>query len=567
MVAWKVSPKKLSKAIEVEMERRRRASMHAAENAVKNVFSYKHDPVGFCRDILGTNPTSQQCEILEALTHPPHQVMVRSANNVGKSYLSALASIWFYCTRDPSIVILTAPTFRQVVGVTFKEVRRLYKGEGLFPRAPRIETNPFHVLTGFTATDESSFQGLRERSNLIVFEECTGISAEIWSSAAGILSGGESAWLAIHNPTDSASQAYVEEQSGAWRIFSLSAFEHPNVLAELSGVEPPIPSAVRLDRLSVNMKKWGMFTDDPDNEGVDLLSPSTYRADRLPAEMIERTMAHFPGRYWTPTTPEGDSRVLGRYPRQSAYSVFSEWMFDRAERVDPDQILFHRTETPVIGCDVARFGDDKTVLHVRIGRHSILHESHAKRDTAQTANRLKELCISFAREFNCNPKRIQVIIDDTGVGGGVTDQKGDFNFVGVNYSERARDDERYDKVRSEVLFDLAERMRVGKVVIHKLPKETRQQLRQQAVGITYKLDNLGRRVAEPKAKMKERIGRSPDDLDAMALAYYELATFARPGEGIAVGEAPTSPFGTKGISGIPGVNVLPDSGYDKWNRR
>lgn len=567
MPTWKVKPRKLSRAIDIEIERRRRSREQNASESVQSVFGYKHDPIGFCRDILGTNPTSQQCEILEALTQPPHQVMVRSANNVGKSYLSALASIWFYCTRDPSIVILTAPTFRQVVGVTFKEVRRLYKGEGLFPRAPRIETNPFHVLTGFTATDESSFQGLRERSNLIVFEECTGISAEIWSSAAGILSGGESAWLAIHNPTDSASQAYIEEQSGAWRVFGLSAFEHPNVLAELSGLEAPIPSAVRLDRLSVNMRKWGMFTEDPDEEGIDLLSPSTYKVDFLSEVMVERTTAHFPGRYWTPTTPEGDSRILGRYPRQSAYSIFSEWMFDRAERIEPNAPLFQRNDIPVIGCDVARFGDDKTVIHLRRGRQSLLHESHAKRDTVQTANRLKELCISFARECNCNPKRVQVNIDDTGVGGGVTDQKGDFNFVGVNYSERARDDERYDKVRSEVLFDLGERMRAGRVAIHSLSREIRQQLRQQAVGITYKLDNFGRRVAEPKSKMKERIGRSPDDLDAMALAYYEPGIFARPGEGTSIGEAPKSPFGTTSRFSMPGVTIHPDPGYDTWNRR
>jgi hypothetical protein len=37
---------------------------------------------------------------------------------------------------------------------------------------------------------------------------------------------------------------------------------------------------------------------------------------------------------------------------------------------------------------------------------------------------------------------------------------------------------------------------------------------------TWKLDAEGRRVVEPKDKIKERLGRSPDGLDALNLAYY-----------------------------------------------
>src|SRR5262249_11098612 len=192
---------------------------------------YVTDPVAFCEEVLKVKLWRKQAEAARALLEPPHQVMVESANNVGKSLLAAAMPIWSYMPRDPAVVILTAPTFRQVNRVTFKEVRRLYgKRPGMMPRAPLIETSPHHLLTGFTAIDENSFQGLRERSNLIVMEECIGISPSIWTGARGILSGGGDAyWLGIGNPTDTTSWAYTERQSGGWRIFSISAFEHPNI--------------------------------------------------------------------------------------------------------------------------------------------------------------------------------------------------------------------------------------------------------------------------------------------------------------------------------------------------
>ena len=42
------------------------------------------------------------------------------------------------------------------------------------------------------------------------------------------------------------------------------------------------------------------------------------------------------------------------------------------------------------------------------------------------------------------------------------------------------------------------------------------------------LDAQGRRKLEPKDKTKEKIGRSPDDADAMNLAYYEGGGWAPP---------------------------------------
>jgi hypothetical protein len=46
-------------------------------------------------------------------------------------------------------------------------------------------------------------------------------------------------------------------------------------------------------------------------------------------------------------------------------------------------------------------------------------------------------------------------------------------------------------------------------------------LRLEAMSPTYKLDEHGRRVVEKKKDTKDRLGRSPDNMDALNLAYYE----------------------------------------------
>ncbi len=41
---------------------------------------------------------------------------------------------------------------------------------------------------------------------------------------------------------------------------------------------------------------------------------------------------------------------------------------------------------------------------------------------------------------------------------------------------------------------------------------------------TWKLDSQGRRVVEPKQDTKKRLKRSPDDMDALNLAYASANT-------------------------------------------
>lgn len=517
--------------VRIEAERRRR---QAAERPVS---PYADDPVAYAWDVHGIWLWSKLAVIARALIENPHRVLVQSANSVGKTTTAAVMARWFHDCFDPGVCVLTGPRMKQLKDTTFKEIRRISVGHpGLLPKAPRLESSPTHYIDATTASSGDAFQGIHCDSIFLLFEECMGVDAIFWEAARGMKAGGSRKfWLAIHNPTNPSGHAHLEVQSGRWNVLKISAFEHPNIAAELTHNQPYIPDAVRLTDLLDNMTDWGDSANlwpreaEAESTDVDLHDPETYgvtgmdaAAEIAPgvfvpiAEVVEGAARFFPGRYWRPG-PVGEARVLGRYPRQSAYSIFAEAFFDAAARLLLEPQL---RDMVTIGCDVARFGDDSTSIHARRGKRSLLHETYNHRDTSHTAGRLKELCEQLAPTCATEPKRIPCNIDDNGVGGGVVDQAKGFNFVPVNAQCVAQVQDKYPNIHSEMLFNLAEMLRKGQISLRELPTDVQQKLKNQSLGITYSLDNDGRRVAEASKSIKKRLGRSPDDLIAFALAYY-----------------------------------------------
>ena len=74
-----------------------------------------------------------------------------------------------------------------------------------------------------------------------------------------------------------------------------------------------------------------------------------------------------------------------------------------------------------IGCDVARFGDDKTCIGFRVNEVVQLFKKYNGQDTSWTASNIAILYKSLKQNFKYKDK-IAVVVDDGGVGGGVVDQ-------------------------------------------------------------------------------------------------------------------------------------------------
>jgi len=478
-------------AVEFELEQQ------AAETGVSEVASYADDPCGYARNVLGVEWWPKQEQIARLLLTPPYRVLVKACQNVGKTHLGGGLVNWWFDSFDPGLTLTTAPTDRQVQDLLWKEVRGQRGQRGGFPgpRMSRLESAPDHFAHGFTARDGDAFQGHHAEHILIVFDEAIGVAPVFWEAAESMFAGEGHGWLAIFNPTDTSSQAYLEEMTGNWHIVSLSALEHPNIVAELQGLPPPYPSAVRLNRLSEQIKSWCTPVAGP-HKPTDIEWP--------------------PGSgEWLRPGPIAEARLLGRWPSQATNGVWSDGAWSAAEAL----MLPEREEPIEIGCDVARFGDDFTSIHVRRGACSLHHESANGWGTDETAGRLKVLCGMWGPRSGEEPQKVLCKVDDDGVGGGVVDQAAGYNFVGLSAANKAVDPEGYPNRRSELWFGLAERAGEGNLSLARLPADTLRELRRQAMAPTWKLDAQGRRVVEPKDDTKKRIKRSPDDMDAVNLAY------------------------------------------------
>lgn len=308
-----------------------------------------------------------------------------------------------------------------------------------------------------------------------------------------------------------------EEQSAGWKVFSLSCLDHPNIAAELAGERPPIPSAVGCSQINQWVRDWCLPVTAEEREATDIEWP--------PGS----------GKWWRPG-PEFESRCLGLWPSSGTYGVWSDALWrlctvgDDAERaqVRNDQI-------PEIGVDVARFGDDMTTFHVRWGNTSFHHEwvsQPSMRRVTMTAGRAIQLAQDWCEHANrarravgralITPADVPIKIDDDGVGGGVTDvlREQKYTAIPVNAGSTPMEPHRYPDKRCELWFATASAALDGDVWLGRLPPETLRRLRAQAMAPVWWPDARGRRVVEPKDATKEKIGRSPDDMDALNLAYY-----------------------------------------------
>lgn len=488
------SPRRLDRLI------RRRAGNEAEDAVARALARHAGNLPAYARDYLRRPLTPKQEEMLAGLDAPPYRVLARSANTQGKTFAAAAKCSHFFDTVRPSITLATAPTYVQVRDLLFKELRTLRPtSAGFLPKDTRLQAGWDHFVHGFTAATADSFQGRHAERLGLLFDEATGVDRGFWDRGETMFeSHGGHWWLCTYNPNDSSSPAFAAEESGGWRVVVLSALDHPNITAELAGRPPPVPAAVRLDtllrRLATDCERVA--------PGAEL--PTDFE---LPAGS---------GVFWRPLTPEFEAQILGRWPVQPTAALFSPALLDRCESalvdIDPGWPL-------QVGVDCARFGDDRTAIAVRAGRVLAHLETHSAVTTTWTAERVRQLLREFVPDAD-RARRVPVCVDDTGgYGAGVIDQAGGYNYVGVCLAA-AGPDPRFPNTRTYLWCNLAHAAAAGGLALGRLTPGDRAALRRELAAARYTVDGRGRRRVEPKAQIKERLGRSPDRADAVALAYY-----------------------------------------------
>jgi hypothetical protein len=496
---------------------------------------YRDDPAKFAREVLGIGYLwDKQEEAGRLLLEPPYRVMCPAANETGKTFWAAAVVLWWFCTRTPAIVITTAPTFKQVKDLLWKEIRRLARrarkrlGLPFLPKDCRIERAEDDFATGITATDATSFQGHHGPSLLFIIDEAVGVDAEFFEAIESMFSPPGHALFAIYNPTDVTSQIHREYRQATgsrggktWHVVRMAAADHPNVVAELKGQPAPIPHAIRLATFERRLHKWcQLVAGEP--KATDIQWPPAWATDYV-ARTGQSPRWYRPG-------PVAEARLLGRFPSQSVYSVWSDGDWQAACREGLEPLEVPKGVLPEIGVDVARFGDDDTAFHVRCGPCSVDHEQFNGQDTNATVARVRELCREWAQwagqrcPFRVSEFDIPVKVDDSGVGGGVVDRlrvEG-YAVAGIDAGTKAVQSDDYPRRRDELWFTVAEMARRGELDLSRLADNVRDRLQAEAMAPKYSLDASGRRLVEPKDKTKKELGRSPDGMDAVGLCFAHV---------------------------------------------
>jgi phage terminase large subunit len=434
---------------------------------------YAADPVAYARDVLGFEPWSKQREILESV-RDHKRTAVRSSHGTGKTAIAGRVALWFLDCFPGSRVITTAPTWTQVKNLLWREIHVAHYAAG-DRRHPvgklhdtGLEMAPDWFAVGFSTNEPERFQGHHAEHLLLIVDEASGVSDAIFNAAQGFLTAHGARLLLLGNPTQLAGEffdAFHSKRAGYERI-AISTLDTPAYTAE------QVPDVV--------------LRSLPTREWVDEMR-----------------------RLYGEESPLWSVRVMGEFARQPDDSVMALAALEAAQarEAKPGRPL-------VVACDVARFGSDETVIAIRHGDRIRIWWVARGKDTMQTTGWLMQAIDEVKAEEGEYPL---VVIDDAGVGGGVTDRlrevartRGTTKIVAFNGAERAirRDD--FPNRRSEAWFAFAEKL-------PELDLDADEQLAADLLAPRYRLDSQARRVVEPKAETKKRLGRSPDRADAVLM--------------------------------------------------
>lgn len=408
---------------------------------------------------------------------------VRSCNSAGKSWGAGRVAIWFLACHYPSIVITTAPTDRQVQNF-WKEIR-LAHAKANPPIGGRLLTQQLTLADnwfawGFTARerDKSRFSGFHSENILVIVDEAAGVSGDIYEQIDGLLSSGaRRRLLMLGNPTDHSGEFASSFKRPSVSKIAISAFDTPNFTE----------FGITLE--DIRDGTWSEKIGDAELPTPHLIVPDEVR-----------------GKWekWGEGSPMFQSRVLGQFPDQGEDTLIPLAWIERAQ---------HRTLEPgepvELGCDVARFGSDESVIGVRRGKVYRRVTGLHSRDTMEVSGRIVQAMVASGASI--------AKVDEIGVGGGVVDRLAELGrpVVGVNASHAALDSERFANARAEWFWNIREMLEHDELDLDEHDEELASQL----ASIKWKPDSRGRVRLEPKDETAKRINRSPDDADTMAHTF------------------------------------------------
>ena len=460
---------------------------------------YRTNPVQFCQDILGIHPWKKQQEILNAIQQH-RRIAVRSCNGAGKTFTAALAVLWWMFVYDDAIAITTAPTARQVKELLWREIRKMY-----FPRAQilggdifmeRLEYGPDRYAYGFSTNTVERFQGFHSPNMLVMVDEASGVDEYVYDAISGVVTTDNGKLVMIGNPNNLAGEFYnaFHQQRHRYKTIHISAFDLPGVRE--SGLTPDnvhLQEYSESDNLAVADIPLSAH-DEAANSVIPGLSTRQWIIEQFNLRGKDSSI------YQT--------RVLGVFPTAANDTLIP---LKHVESAITRSVDVPNPSERVMGVDIARFGEDSSVIVIRNGGRVEHIDALNRSSLTETTGWI----IRTARGHGIR----KIIVDEIGVGGGVIDnlkEKTNHNVLPFNSAKRSPNPEAYTNARAHAFDGIRQRFEDGDISIPNDP-----QLVSELAAITYRYTSRGQLQIESKDAMRSRGMKSPDRADALIIAFSE----------------------------------------------
>lgn len=204
--------------------------------------------------------------------------------------------------------------------------------------------------------------------------------------------------------------------------------------------------------------------------------------------------------------------------------LFGNWEYisDPSSLIEYDKIINCFSNSFVISgdryitCDVARFGNDSTVIGVWDGFRVKVFR-YSKKSIVEVADIIKGLMLEHRVPLS------NVVADEDGVGGGCVDLlkcKGFVNNSSPLNNPITHEKDNFDNLKSQCYFKLAEKINADQIFIE-CPDNFKQMITEELEQVKQKsVDSDSKKGIIPKDKVKEKIGRSPDFSDMLAMRMF-----------------------------------------------